>query len=90
MDLGIATVMSALIVVVGTILVALVKEVGKTADRAEEDGGRLYAEVGGYRRASLPAWQGLARTRPWIHDSTYSWFTAYMRKSQAVRQHIRT
>jgi hypothetical protein len=38
----------------------------------------------GYRRASLPACQELARTRPWINDSTYSWFTAYSIKSQAV------
>jgi len=37
----------------------------------------------GYRRASLPACQELARTRPWINDSTYSWFTAYSRKSPA-------
>ena len=61
MDLGIATVMSALIVVVGTILVALVKEVGKTADRAEEDGGRLYAQVGDVDGQACPRarnWRG--------------------------------
>ncbi len=42
----------------------------------------------GARRASLLACQELARlelsrTRPWIHYSTYSWFTTYSRKSGA-------
>jgi hypothetical protein len=44
----------------------------------------VSAEVGGYRRASLPACQELARTRPWINYDTYSWFPAHSRKSQAL------
>src|SRR5688572_7313666 len=46
---------------------------------------RLSAEVAGYRRASLPACQELARTRPWINYRTYSWFTAYWKKSGMSR-----
>src|SRR6266508_5024343 len=41
-----------------------------------------YHRVGGY--GYEVAWLGLARTRPWINDSTYSWFTAYLIKSQAT------
>src|SRR6266498_294904 len=40
--------------------------------------------MGGYKRANLPACQELARTRPWIHDGTYSGFTIYMRNSHCL------
>jgi hypothetical protein len=35
-----------------------------------------FGRGGGHRRASLPAWQELSRTGPWINDSTYSWVPA--------------
>jgi hypothetical protein len=58
MDNGVATVIAALIVTAGTIIVALVREVGKTADRAERTANETKKSVKEISE-NLPSWSEL-------------------------------